>query len=69
MSEGLRFAIPVGTPAAQCRSCRAEVYWVLTAAGRRMPVNPDGVSHFATCPNAAKHRKPRSQSSVKGPKA
>jgi hypothetical protein len=66
-----------------CRSCGAPIIWVLTEAGKRMPLdakpekrwtidplalrlNPDAprarlgdthVSHFATCPNAAQHRK------------
>jgi hypothetical protein len=55
----LTFPIPPGTPPRECRSCRAEIFWILTAAGKRMPVNPDGVSHFATCPNADQHRKGR----------
>jgi hypothetical protein len=70
-----------------CRSCGAEVFWAVTASGKRMPVDadvtadgnvsigPDGLayvvpaghvaspayprytSHFATCPNAAHHRR------------
>lgn len=65
---------------ASCGSCGAEVEWVVTAKGRRMPLDAiavgggnvrvvdgvavvgapgfgDRVSHFATCPNAAKHRR------------
>ena len=63
----------------QCRSCGADIIWVETVNGKRMPVDAkpekrfvlsvaDGeasiatikdtyVSHFATCPNASKHRK------------
>lgn len=45
---------------ANCRSCGAEIEWKKTAAGKLMPVDKDtGESHFATCPNAASHRKPR----------
>lgn len=72
--------VPARTPPASCRSCGARIYWVVTDAGRRMPVDCDaegttrpfvpvpgdgepqdgrGVSHFATCPQAAAHRKPR----------
>ncbi len=53
-----------------CKSCRAEVIWFATKTGGRMPVNAETVvatdtklnlkfhiSHFATCPNAAKHRR------------
>lgn len=75
----------------RCRSCRAEVIWCVTPAGKRMPVDAqpveggnlllttddppvarvvdpdqllidDGqrfVSHFATCPEADTHRRPR----------
>lgn len=58
---------------AQCRSCEAPIVWVQTQNGKNMPVdahtydNGDGLifnsekhtSHFATCPNADKHRKKR----------
>jgi hypothetical protein len=53
----VRFQIPPGTVAATCRGCSARVYWIVTTGGRRMPVNPDGVSHFATCPSAGDFRK------------
>lgn len=55
----LTFFIPPGTPARVCRSCPGVIYWIVTGAGKRMPVNADGVSHFATCPAAAQHRRPR----------
>lgn len=67
-----------------CKSCRKPIRWVVTANGKRMPIDPapstDGnlvlddrgvahfdwrpgrakyVSHFATCPNAAQHRRRR----------
>lgn len=48
------------TNAAQCRSCLADVWWVTTPAGRRMPVNPaTDDSHFATCPQSDNWRKPK----------
>lgn len=53
------FPIPEGTPMATCSSCRAPIRWIVTEAGRRMPVNLDGTSHFVTCPNADAHRKAR----------
>lgn len=73
-----------------CRSCNAEIRWERTAAGKRIPLDPepvpdgnlfiggDGlvrsyhglplgvgledeparyVTHFATCPNSAEHRR------------
>jgi hypothetical protein len=53
----IRFQIPPGTPAKECRSCAATVFWVVTHRARMMPLDPDGTSHFATCPNAAAHRR------------
>jgi hypothetical protein len=55
----------------RCRSCRAQIIWFKTAAGKNMPVDADTVkpedteydpdeghkSHFATCPNADQHRR------------
>lgn len=55
--QPIKFVIPEGTTPANCRSCGARVFWIKTVAGKNMPVDPDGTSHFATCPNAAKHRK------------
>jgi len=60
---------------AECKGCGAEIEWIETTEGKRMPVNPekvvvvtqDGkvvtgqVPHWATCPRAADFRK-------KGPK-
>lgn len=52
-----RYEIPEGTDPKPCSSCKAPMYWITTAHGQRMPVNADGISHFATCPDAANHRK------------
>lgn len=71
--------------AATCKSCGAQIAWVVTESGKRMPLdyapqqmlmsgsfvvdetfegNPVArsvkavyISHFATCPNAASHRR------------
>ena len=57
----------------KCRSCGALIVWLTTSTGKLMPVDAASVkpgtqmfsaeaghvSHFATCPNAAKHRKPK----------
>lgn len=56
----------------RCSSCRKQIIYLKTAAGKNMPVDADTVepedeeydgtrhiSHFVTCPNAAKHRNPR----------
>jgi hypothetical protein len=48
-----------------CRSCGAEIIWVLTPAGNNMPIDePEeigdkAVSHFSTCPDSDKWRKLR----------
>ena len=59
---------------ANCRSCGAEIVWLKTKQEHSMPVDYDTftqgderlfdskkghISHFATCPNADEHRKPR----------
>lgn len=41
----------------RCRSCLAEILWCITPAGRKAPVDPDGRSHFATCPHADEWRR------------
>jgi hypothetical protein len=60
-----------------CKSCNAEIAWVKSAGGKMMPVDKNrvtvitpegnlitgGLSHFATCPNAAQHRKPKPEKS------
>jgi len=55
-----------------CRACSAPIVWLITAAGKLMPVNQDSfapgdvyyepgkhVSHFTTCPQANSFRRPR----------
>lgn len=55
-----------GATRGYCRSCGAPIWWAVGAkSGRWSPMNsPDPleperpvVSHFATCPQAASHRK------------
>jgi hypothetical protein len=41
-----------------CRGCGAAVTFVLTKNGKHMPINPDGVSHFATCAQVKQSRRP-----------
>jgi hypothetical protein len=42
----------------ECRSCAASVGWASNkSTGRRAPFDPDGTSHFATCPQADRWRK------------
>lgn len=63
--------MPAGT--STCTSCKAPIVWVRTANGRSMPCDPEVLavvtdtgeiargrqSHFASCPNADRHRRPR----------
>lgn len=37
----------------ECRSCHAPIAWTTTPNGKAAPLDPDGHSHFATCPQAA----------------
>ena len=34
----------------KCKGCGAEIVWVTTDAGKLTPQNPDGTTHWATCP-------------------
>jgi hypothetical protein len=56
----------------KCRSCSAEIVWLTTKKGKTIPVDratvKDGdhdfeyarhISHFATCPDAVRWRKPK----------
>jgi len=61
--EGDSFEVPEGwVPdhhSAACRSCHALIVWCRTPGGKRAPVDPDGKSHFASCPDAEKWRRPK----------
>ena len=50
----------------KCRSCGAPIFWVITPKGRRMPVDPTDISHFATCPEAARWQKPSTKKDTLG---
>lgn len=69
--EGIRERHPFEVP---CKSCGMPVVWFRTNAGKRMPVDAETTkpndaehqldlsrhrSHFSTCPDADKHRRPR----------
>lgn len=38
-------------------TCRRPIAWWLTPKQKRSPHDPDGTSHFATCPDAARFRR------------
>ena len=47
---------PGETPT-QCSACAAVILFVRTRKGKRAPLNPDGTSHFASCPAADRFRR------------
>jgi hypothetical protein len=46
-----RLMTVIGNPGA-CRSCGARILWIFSKDRKLMPYDPDGVTHFATCPDA-----------------
>ena len=42
---------------AHCRGCGAPISWARTPSGRSAPLDRDGTSHFATCPDADRFRR------------
>ena len=54
-----RYTIPEGAEQKTCSSCKAPIFWILTERRAVCPVDPDGASHFTTCPNATAHSKKR----------
>ena len=57
-----RIAMPSDARGAYCKGCKAQIFWVMGQKPRGlsevkpMPLNPDGSSHFSTCPNAERFR-------------
>lgn len=45
----------LGSPG-NCKSCGAPVLWITSKNGKPTIWDKNGVSHWATCPNAAKHK-------------
>ena len=66
-AAGVRFLVPFGWVPdyrpSRCKgkqrggSCEAVILWCKTPRGRSAPLNPDGTSHFANCPDAPGFRK------------
>lgn len=49
-------------PIVTCSKCNAQIFWILTANNKKMPVNwmedpNERESHFATCPFASQFRR------------
>lgn len=55
----VRFDIPPNAQPSPCRGCGALIVWIVTKNDKRMPVDSDGTSHFATCPKASNFRNPK----------
>lgn len=51
------YPVALTEPLKSCRSCNASIYWTQTDAGKTVPVDVNGQSHFLTCPNATEHSK------------
>lgn len=62
------YLVPDAPEYGRCRSCGAEIIWIETVSGAKCPlsvasIEQDGdgrryaLTHFADCPNAARHRK------------
>jgi hypothetical protein len=54
-AKGSPWLVPEGWRAdnvGSCRSCGASILWCWTPNGKKAPIDRDGKSHFATCPQA-----------------
>lgn len=47
----------IGAEQRTCSSCGASMFMVRSRHGRLVPYTVDGISHFADCPDAARHRR------------
>lgn len=60
MGKKIIFEIPEGTAPSKCSGCGAKVYWTQhPRTGGKMILDPDGQSHFSSCPQADRFRKKR----------
>lgn len=46
-----------GANEGRCQACQARIWWVKMPSGKAMPVQDNGISHFAECPEAKRFRK------------
>lgn len=56
-AERIYYEIPPWAIPQTCNGCKARIYWITTPKGATCPVDPDGRSHFQTCPRAAEFSK------------
>lgn len=45
-----------GTPGT-CKGCGAQIYWLQHRNGRNTPYTPEGLNHFADCPQAKRFKR------------
>jgi len=67
VANRLDFEIPPDAEESRCRSCGAPIVWIVTTAGRRMPLDLASVeeregkryaeSHFVACPQRREWRR------------
>jgi hypothetical protein len=57
MKAPIVFDIPTDAAPAICKGCKTTIYWIRTRAGKAMPVNQNGTSHFSTCSQANQFRR------------
>jgi hypothetical protein len=56
--DALTAAGYVYSGSAHCRKCNGRILWYKTPVNAKlMPMNPDGTTHWATCPNAKDFKK------------
>ena len=53
----IRPEMPAGYSACRGKGCGMPIRWDVTALGKHTPLNPDGSSHWDTCPAAAQFKK------------
>lgn len=41
---------------AVCKGCSRKIYWIITKNKKKMPIDPDGEPHWATCSCPEKFR-------------
>lgn len=45
------------TKQSSCKGCGQSITWMLTENGKSTPLNLDGTTHWATCPDAKKFKR------------
>ena len=54
----LRLLDWTGAQGARCNGCDAPIYWFFNRkTGKKIPLDPDGTPHFASCPKAEQFRR------------